>query len=145
MRSMKYLVFIMLLAAASCKKDKEGALRYFEIGLNYTPQDWRDSSFIVATANPALLNQIEQQLKLPVAQRSHVNGRLVQGDGGYNKNGSHTFSWHFDENDWFFANLSVEIYDGSAYTDLDQNKAYWFNTVKRFAPWGSYVKREITE
>lgn len=143
MRAMMYLILVVLLALTSCKKDKEATLRYFEVGMKHTPSDWRDSSFVVATANPALLNQIEQQLKLPVEQRSHLNGAIVAGDGGYNKNAAHSFSWHFDENDWFFASLSVEIYDGRAYTDLDLNKSYWFNTVKRFAPWGSYVKREI--
>ncbi|MBO9561359.1 MAG: hypothetical protein J7621_01245 [Niastella sp.] len=143
MRVMMYLIPIVLLAFTSCKKDKEGALRYFEVGMKHTPSDWRDSSFVVATSNPALINQIEQQLLLSVDKRSHLNGAIVAGDGGYNKNGSHSFSWHFDEKDWFFASLSVEIYDGRAYTDLDLNKSYWQNTMKRFAPWGSYVKREI--
>lgn len=145
MNGKMYWVFMVLLTTYSCKKETSLKLRYFEVGVNYTPQDWRDSSFVVATSDPSLVFQVEEQLKLPVDQRSHVNGRIVEGSGGYNKNGSHYFSWHFDENDWRLVNVSVEIYDGKAYTDLDQHTAYWFNTVKRFAPWGSYVKREITE
>ncbi|WP_315819213.1 hypothetical protein [Paraflavitalea speifideaquila] len=114
MSNMKYWVFIVLLTTLSCKKDHDFKTRYFEVGLNYTPQDWRDSSFVVATSDPALLIQVDEQLKLPVAQRSHINGRIEAGNGGYNKNGSYSFSWHFDENDWRFANLSVELYDGMA-------------------------------
>ncbi len=145
MKWMKYWIFMVLLAALSCKKETSLKLRYFEVGVNYTPDDWRDSSFVIATSDPALLIQVEEQLRLPVAQRSHVNGSILAGDGGYNKNASHSFSWHFDETDWRLVNVSVEIYDGRAYTDIDKNNTYWFNTVKRFAPWGSYVKREITE
>lgn len=143
MKAMMFLLPVVFLAFASCKKDKAPALRYFEVGMKHTSSDWRDSAFVVATSNPALLNLIEQQLSLPVEKRSHLNGALAAGDGGYNKNGTYSFSWHFDENDWTFSSLSVEIYDGRPYTDLDLNKHYWQNTMKRFAPWGSYVKREI--
>jgi hypothetical protein len=145
MTQVKYVVFIMLLAAASCKKDKEVNLRYFEVGVKYVPADWRDSSFIVATSNAALLDQVTLQLQLPVAQRGMVNGRLVKGNGGYNKNATHSFKWRFDENDWTIANLGVEIYDGRPYSDVDLHPAYWFDTVKRFAPWSSYIKREVTK
>lgn len=141
---MKYWVVIALLATVSCKKDESTtARRYFEVGLHQAPQDWRDSSFIVATANPYLLYLIDEQLKLPVDKRSNVSGKLIEGSAGYNRNGGHWFSWHFDENDWQLVNLSVEIYDGSPHTDLDKNQGYWFGNLKRFAPWGSYIKREV--
>lgn len=143
MRSMKYWVVIALLATVSCKKDQSTTLRYFEVGLHQMPQDWRDSSFVVATSNPYLLYQVDEQLKLPIDQRSNVSGKLLEGSAGYNKNGGHWFTWHFDENDWQLVNLSVEIYDGSPHTDLDKNQGYWFRNLKRFAPWGSYIKREI--
>lgn len=140
---MKVLGLCALLATLSCKKDQSGELRYFEVGLRYMPQDWRDSSFVVATADPNLLYQVEEQLKLPVEKRSNVSGTLLPGDGGYNRNGSYAFSWHLDENDWQLVNLSVEIYDGIPFTDVEKNQLYWLNDVKRFAPWGSYIKREI--
>ena len=140
---MKILGLFALLATFSCKKDQSGELRYFEVGLRHLPQDWRDSSFVVATSNPNLLYQVEEQLKLPVEKRSNVSGKLLEGNAGYNRNGSHVFTWHLDENDWQLVNLSVEIYDGSPFSDVEQNKMYWMNDVKRFAPWGSYIKREI--
>ena len=143
MRWMKILGLLALLATVSCKKDQSGELRYFEVGLRYMPQDWRDSSFVVATADPNLLYQVEEQLKLPVDKRSNVSGTLRPGDGGYNRNGSYAFSWHLDETDWQLVNLSVEIYDGIPFTDVEKNQLYWLNDVKRFAPWGSYIKREI--
>lgn len=128
----------------SCKKDNEHLpLHYYEVGFNGTAADWRDSSFIIATNNPALIGQVEQQLLLPVAQRKIVNGGLLNGNGGYNKNATHNFKWHFKESDWSLTDLSIEIYDGRPYSDVDNDLNYWLNNMKRFAPWGSYIKREI--
>jgi hypothetical protein len=45
--------------------------------------------------------------------------------------------------DWHLTDLSIEIYDGRPYSDLDKSPAYWFDTVKRFSPWNSYIKKEI--
>ena len=68
------LVFIAAfsLLIASCSKDKEKSFRYFEVGINGSPEDWRDSSFIVATADPQMINKIIEQLKKPVAARQIV-------------------------------------------------------------------------
>jgi hypothetical protein len=128
------------------------ALRYYEVGLSdfrdeKNPDgtdDWRDTSFIVATANQQLINKITEQLALPVAQRQIVNGALVAGSGGYNRNGSHNFKWHFKEDDWHLTDMSAELLDGRPYSDVDNNTAYWQDTVKRFSPWHSYIKKEVT-
>jgi hypothetical protein len=136
--------FLLSVTIISCKKEKdEPPLHYYEVGFNGIAADWRDSSFIIATNNPALVEQAEQQLLLPVAQRKIVNGRLLNGNGGYNKNAAHTFKWHFKESDWSLTDLSIEIYDGRPYSDVDNNLNYWLHTMKRFAPWGSYIKREM--
>ena len=139
------LVFIAAfsLLIASCSKDKEKSFRYFEVGINGSPEDWRDSSFIVATADPQMINKIIEQLKKPVAARQIVMGELASGNGGYNKNAGHDFNWHFIENKWELVDVSAEIYDGRAYSDVHKDPDYWLGQMKRFSPWGSYIKREI--
>jgi hypothetical protein len=139
------IIFILLFMVYSCKKDSIAApLHYYEVGFNGNAANWRDTSFIIATSNSSLIEQIKTQISLPVAQRKIVNGLLVSGNGGYNKNSSHSFIWRFKEIDWQLADLSIEIYDGRPYSDVDTDINYWLNTVKRFAPWGSYIKKEIT-
>jgi hypothetical protein len=141
-------VAVLLLATAACKKDDSPRYHYFEVGITHhvgaaeTRQSvgWRDTAFIVATTNEALAKQALEQLKLPVSERKHVNGALVRGDGGYNKNGSHNFKWHMKEDDWKLADMSAELLDGRPYTDVDKNLNYWVDTVKRFAPWNAYIK-----
>jgi hypothetical protein len=140
----KIVLGVVLVAiTVSCKKNEDKQLRYFEVGIVDITADWRDSSFIVATANPHLIEQIQVQLSVPVNQRKILNGALRKGNAGYNNNGSHSFSWHFNEDDWQFTDFSIEIYDGRAYSDLDLNPDYWHDTVKRFSPWNSYIRKEI--
>jgi hypothetical protein len=130
----------------ACKKDKnpvDDGYTYYEVGFKSTTADWRDSSFIVRTKSQQLIQQIETQLTLPVAQRQIVSGLLVAGSGGYNKNSSHEFKWHFKEDDWSLVDVTIEIYDGRPFTDIDQNLSYWLNTVKRYGSWGSYIKRKL--
>ena len=136
--------FIVTIMIYSCKKDsKHSLLQYYEVGFKTNTSDWRDSSFIVATADSSLISEIETQLGLPPWQRKIVTGGLVRGNGGYNKNASHEFKWRFKEDDWELTELSIEIYDGTPYSDVDTNIDYWLNTVKRFAPWSSYIKRKV--
>ncbi len=138
------IVFLFLIMMYSCKKDTERPpLRYFEVMLNSNAADWRDSSFVIATADPGRIAQIEAQLSRPVVQRKIVDGSLVRGNGGYNKNASHEFKWRLKENSWEFGDVSAEIFDGRPYNDVDTDLDYWLDTVKRFAPWGSYIKKEI--
>lgn len=138
-----FMLTITLAAAISCKKDDNGPLRYFEVGINSNPSDWRDTSFVVATNNKQLLKQVEDELLKPVDERRLVVGKLKEGSRGYNKNAGHVFNWHFDEGDWQLADFTAEVMDGLPYTDVEVNHAYWMDTVKRFGSWGSYVKREI--
>ena len=138
------ILMVLLFAAGACKKTASPPLRFFEVGLDNNSADWRDTSFIVATADTQLLTQIEAQLNLPVEQRKKiVLGKLVKGSGGYNKNATHTFKWHFKEDDWGLADFSIEIYDGRPYNDVDLSLTYWLETVERFSPWSSYIKKEI--
>ncbi len=134
-----FAVYVLL----SCNKNDDKPLRYFEVVTNTSAADWRDTAFIIATGNPALLRQVEAQLLLPAEQRKLVSGALVAGSGGYNRNGSHEFKWHFREDDWELTDFTAEIFDGRPYTDLDLNTSYWLDTMKRFGPWSSYISREL--
>lgn len=136
------LYFFLAISILSCDKEDE-KLRYFEVGFDGTAADWRDSSFVVATANPVLIKKLHTQLQQPVDSRKIVSGRLLKGDGGYNSNAGHRFGWHFSEDQWDLVDMSAEIYDGRPYSDLDLNPSYWLDTMQRFAPWGSYIKKEI--
>lgn len=138
------------LAAFSCDKESfapDPEWRYFEVGIkNANPENWRDSSFVVATKNAAVLQKIEAQLALPVADRTKiVAGKLAAGNGNYNKNATHNFKWRILENDWDLVDLTIELSDGRPYSDVDVNNEYWMKSVKRYTPWGSYIKREITK
>ncbi len=141
------LLFILLtFSALSCNKDKsepQDGYTYYRVGFRSNPADWRDTAFVVRTDNPQLIQQIEAQLALPVPQRKLVVGALVAGSGDYNKNVSHEFKWHFKEDDWNLADVTVEIYDGKPYTDVDLHLDYWLNTVKRYGAWGSYIKTKL--
>ena len=142
MKPLFILFSILVLTAGSCSKEKK-SYRYFEVGFNGDAADWRDSSFVVATADRFLINKIMDELDKPVAGRKILMGKIISGNGGYNKNASHNFSWRYQEDEWELVDLSAEIYDGRPYSDLDLNPDYWLNTMKRFSPWGSYIKREI--
>jgi hypothetical protein len=150
---MKLLKAFMILStvgflSGACKKETElrdSDYSYYQVGFKSENADWRDTAFVVRTVDTALIKQIDAQLALPVAQRKLVTGALVAGSGGYNKNASHTFKWHFKENDWNLADVTIEIYDGKPYTDIDQNFQYWMDNVKRYGAWGSYIKRKLPQ
>lgn len=138
------MIFTIALIIFGCKKDPEPQqLNYYEIGFRSGTADWRDSLFVIATADTGIISQIEAQLALPVSQRKMVKGSLVKGSGGYNRNAGHQFKWHFKEDQITFVDLSAEIYDGRPYSDVDINLDYWLNTIKLFGPWNSYVKKQI--
>src|SRR5687768_11881525 len=88
------------------KQSIDPECRYFEVGLSGAAADWRDSSYIVATKNEALLQKVAAQLALPVDDRQIVLGNLVAGSGGYNKNATHEFKWHIKEDDWQLVDMT---------------------------------------
>ncbi len=116
-----------------------------KLGIKNNTVEWRDSAFIVATANRELIQQIEAQLKQPVLQRKMVSGALALGNGGYNQNASHEFKWHFKEDEWELADATIEIYDGRPYSDVDADTTYWLHTVKRLVPGVLMSGRKLNE
>ena len=141
------LIYILgIVLFFSCKTTSPGAedgYTYFEVGFNTQNADWRDTAFIVRTKNADLIQRANAQLNLPVPERQIVFGKLVPGDGGYNKNATHSFKWHFKEDEWDLVDIVAEIYDGKPYTDVDQNYAYWMDTMTRFGAWSSYIKKQL--
>lgn len=124
------------------------SMRYFEVGMRLDSaqisSEWRDSSFIVAASDPALLALADAELILPPEQRAHhISGDLSAGNGGFNHNSAYWFNWHMPPNDWVLAETSIELCDGRPYTDVEQDTAYWIENVGRFCPWSSYLKREV--
>lgn len=141
-------LFILAMAVLpSCKKSTSAPanLTYYQVGFKGEAADWRDSSFIVATADTAIINAADKQLLLPVEERQLVTGTLVTGSGGYNKNATHEFKWHLKEDNWHTADMSIELYDGRPYSDVDSNFVYWRDTVKGFAPWSSYIRAKLVK
>ncbi len=122
------------------------AMRYFEsTHRDQQPgDDWRDSAYVVATNDPALLAQIAIDLALPVGERRHINGPIGGGDGGFNRNASFWFSWHHVPNQWALAEVSIELCDGRPYKDVEADTAYWVGVVGQFCGWSYCVSREIS-
>lgn len=140
------LLAALLALQVSCKKDSSPAkLTYYQVGFKGDLEDWRDTSFVVATADTAIINAADKQLLLPVEERQLVTGTLVAGSGGYNKNATHEFKWHLKEDSWHTTDMSIELYDGRPYSDVDSNFVYWRDTVKGFAPWSSYIKAKLVK
>ena len=107
--------------------------------------DWRDTSCIACTSDPAVLADVDQQLSLPFSQRNKmINGDIAAGNAGVNQNGSHQFRWHFIPGRWRLAEVSVEVCDGRPMTDVDADTSYWLHTLGFFCPWTSLVSSEIS-
>ena len=145
----RHQIIAMLLLTfffVSCKKEKSDSDKgyvYYEVGFKSTNADWRDTAFVVRTNNLQLIQKADVQLELPLSERKIVTGGLVSGSSGYNKNAAHEFKWHFKEDDWNLVDVTVEIYDGKPFTDIDSNLSYWLDTVKRFGSWGSYIRKKL--
>jgi Secretion system C-terminal sorting domain len=135
-------LIIFLSVFISCAASAQ--TRYFEFTFRpYIAPNWRDSSFIVATANQSVIDSVLVDIAKPLIERRHINGFIASGNGGYNKNASHNFLWHFVENQWDLQPISIEVCDGKPYTDIDLDTTYWLGTLKIFCPWGSKPSKEI--
>ncbi len=137
------IFFTVAVSACSKDDDNDAPFVYYEVGFDTDNANWRDTAIIVRTNNAAMIQKADAQLSLPVAERQIVLGELKSGSGGYNKNAAHEFKWHFDESTWDLVDVTVEIYDGKPFTDVDSDTAYWLGTVKRFGAWSSYIRKRI--
>lgn len=152
MKKVVYSLSIMLCITSmiimSCSNDDDGKAvvtkRYFRF--NSCPENshgnWQDTSFVAATSDPKVIQQCLDQLQLPVESRALFPlGEIDNGDAGYNKNGPHSFNWHFVEDSWEMVELGIEIYDGCAYSDVELTN--YIENVGGYGGWSNRVLEEI--
>lgn len=142
MRTLVTTIFLLLAAVTGTQAQ---SLRYFEIRTNCGHGDWRDSSFIVAASDPALISRTLDELAKPYSSRKFISGQLDYGHAGYNRNAGHWFRWHIKPDAWDLVELAVEICDGCPYSDVDQDTAMWVGKLKQFCPWSGRPERELSE
>jgi len=95
--------------------------------------------FIATTSDASLIVRAREQLQLPEGSRNlHINGAILAAAAGENLG----WGWRFRSDDWQLASISMELCDGNAQL-VQQDLAYWLNTVRRFCPWGSHVAGEV--
>lgn len=145
------VIAVATLMLAGCKKDDTEKIemnedwRFFRFSSCPAENhgNWQDTSFIAATADPNVIQQCLDQLAVPFDERNLFPlGLLANGSGGYNTNASHHFSWHLKEDDWELVEMSVEIYDGCAYSDAELGN--YLENVQRYGGWSNRVLEEIT-
>jgi len=142
-------IFAFMLTLISCNNDDINAApelskRYFRFNgcRESNHSNWQDTSFVSATLNPIVIKQCLEQLKLPLESRTLFPlGKIDKGNAGYNKNGTHSFNWHYVEDSWEMVELGIEIYDGCAYSDVEL--ANYVETLGSYGGWGNRVVEEI--
>ena len=142
---MKYIFSTILILLSFWMHESHAQVKCYRFSLSAQSPDWRDSSCVACTSDPTVISEVNQQLNIPFAQRDkHINGGISASNASVNKNAHHNFLWHFKLNDWRLAEMSMEVCDGRPYSDIDQDTAYWLNTVRFFCPWSSVVAEELT-
>jgi hypothetical protein len=118
--------------------------RYFQFKTTCGHGNWQDSSFIAAASDLGLIDSVMANLSRPLNQRKFINGLIDHGNGGFNHNAAHWFSWHFIPDQWDLVELAMEVCDGCPYTDLDSDTAYWIGNIGRFCPWTGVPVKEVS-
>ncbi|HAR19018.1 MAG TPA: hypothetical protein DCR46_00015 [Cytophagales bacterium] len=132
------LIFLLFSTAIQAQET-----RFFQFKTTCGHGNWQDTSFIASASDKALIDTVLANLARPIKQRNFISGNIKPGDGGHNRNGSHTFLWHFVPNQWNLAEMAIELCDGCPYSDVDADTAYWIGTVKRFCPWSGIPVKEV--
>lgn len=139
MRILLFFLCILLLPAIAHAQ----AMRYFQFSIQCGHGEWRDTSVVAATSNPAVIAEVLADMQKPIAERKMISGQIDYGDGGYNHNAGHRFLWHFVPNQWELVEMAVEVCDGCPYSDLDADTAYWVGNIGYYCPWSSKVAKEV--
>ncbi|MDH5231139.1 MAG: hypothetical protein OEZ58_03605 [Gammaproteobacteria bacterium] len=105
-------------------------------------QNHKSHNFIIATTDTELAQLARAQISVPDSQRSHINGRLLRNDGGFN----HAWSWHIGINEWVLAEISIELCDADPYhieENLESYMAQFEEGASYYCPWGSSIAAEL--
>ncbi|MFN5309136.1 MAG: T9SS type A sorting domain-containing protein [Candidatus Kapaibacterium sp.] len=141
---MNFTLFATTLLLLFSLMSNAQTMRYFEFRtLACGHGKWQDTSFIAAASDSILIEKVLIEIEKPIEQRQHINGKIEYSDGGYNRNSTHKFTWHFIPDKWGLAEMSVEVCDGCPFSDIDNSTSYWVDTVGHFCPWSSKPIREI--
>lgn len=119
-------------------------LHYFEFRTSCGHGAWQDTSFVAVTATQSVIDTVLANLAHPLEQRQFISGAIAYGNGGFNRNGSHWFLWHFLPDQWSLTDFAAEVCDGCPFSDVDKDTAYWVNNIGYFCPWSGQPVREIT-
>lgn len=114
-------------------------IRYFEFR---QPFDTIFTSFIVATSDPTVINDVLNDIIIPIDDRRFISGNVTNGNAGFNHNGINWYSWHFITNEWQLTVSNVEYCDGISAAIGNHPSVIAGDTIY-FCPWESYPFQEI--
>lgn len=148
MKTASLLLLMTVVLFSACKNDIDNDpvcnvqagtnMRFFEF-----EHVASGKTFVAWTNQDGLLAVVDQQLSLPLEQRTmHINGpiiRLSASCGDLNKG----WSWIHKPNAWTLADASIELCDGSPQYVEDHLDEY-VDVVGAYCPWSSRLKAEIS-
>ena len=89
-------------------------------------------TFVVQVGDEDQARELED--RLTSGAEGVLSGELAPGDGGFNA----PWSWHMAPATVHAPDVAIEVCDGRP-SMVEEDLAYWFNTVERFCPWGATV------
>jgi len=123
----------MLFVTASCASDgtTEPSL---SSASTFTVQV-ANETFAVRVSSTATLTAMRERLR--TGAMGVIIGSLASGNGGFNTG----YGWHLEPSTVAVADVAIELCDGRP-SDVQQNMAYWLNTVRSYCPWSARVIAE---
>ena len=105
------------------------------------------AEFVIAVEDEQFRVRIEDPTEIAQARALintnntiNINGRILRGDGGFNAG----YSWHLRPSSVELVDLTIELCDGMP-SYVEENVAYYVDTVRAYCPWGARVMGEVTE
>ena len=93
--------------------------------------------FLAVTTRASLLDTIHSQVSRPEDQRQlFIIGPIARAPEGENL----SWHWRFVADSWDLAEVATEVCDGMPHM-VEEDIDTWVDSVKRFCPWASFVKR----